>query len=350
MSIEEEKSTFKEEYSKQFKEEQAGKKPKAAKEEKQHTPTYPDTHTYTNDYVSNNIPEMTRTTPSGEYIKKEHIVPGGGKGKYKIDCPLIISVSENTPESLRQITPFDVAMLQCVCSLWENGNTIIYPELLYSQWTNGKRPGKSILEKINDSIKALSSVKIEYDYTPVIKRNNPDFNGTASAKETLLCLRELKIKAGGHTMKAYEIAHEPAILTSARLLNQIITVKREYLTVNDVSHKKVWNDNKAEYEIQKKLLDSEARMSADRALIRDYLLRRIYEYKNYNSKRRKQKREINKIKLETLFTTLEIVSKDSRYNAKEFIIDCMDNFELKGIIKSYETEMSNGLKSITFKL
>ena len=316
-----------------------------------------DTHTYLNTYVANNLSELSQTDENGEYIAPERTVNGGGKGKYNVEYQILISADESLPDWQKSLTPFDVAMLYCACSLWINGVDVIYSDLLYSQWTDGNRLRKDggTRAQIDESLEKMSSISLKYDYAAEFRRKHSTFTGSIEVDGHILELSPATITVGGHEVKAFRVLTEPPILTHAKAVNQIITVKRELLTIQEVSHK----DGK------KKLLSSEVQLTPDRALVRDYLIRRIYEYKNYLKKfktiatgKRKagnndslpQPKHFNKIVLDTMFKELKIFNPTTKTRLKQFVLDCMDYWEMKKLIKGYKTEKSNGLKAIIFDI
>ena len=324
-----------------------------------------DSQTYLNSYVSNNLPQMTKTDESGNYITPKRTVKAGGKGRNKVEYSIIISTDENTPDWAKQLSEFDVAMLSCSCSIWLSGDDIIYPDRLYSQWTNGNRLRKNGLtrEMIADSLTKLSSIRLDYDYTQEIKRKDPSFTGRATVEGHIIELSPVRIKKSGHEIKAFRILTEPPILTHARSLGQIITIKKDLLTINDVRHYQMWDDNKAQHIEKKQLLTSVIHTTPERALVRDYLIKRIQEYKSYiarfttitsgkrkagKDKKKPQPKPYNKILLDTMFTELEITDPSRKSLLKGYVIDCMDNFELKELIKSYSIEKNNGIKAVIF--
>jgi hypothetical protein len=324
-----------------------------------------DSQIYLNSYVSNHLPQMTKTDEKGQYIKPESTANAGGKGRNKVEYSVIISTDENTPQWAKQLSPFDVAMLYCSCSIWLNGNDIIYPDVLYSQWTNGNRLRQNgdTREMIAESLLKLSSIRLDYDYTQEIKRKYPTFTAKATVEGHIIELSPATIEKSGHKIKAFRILTEPPILTHARSLGQIITVKKDLLTINDVHHYQEWDDHQALYIEKKELLTSVTQTTPERALVRDYLIKRIQEYKNYiakfttitsgkrkagEDKKKPQPKPFNKIILETMFTELEITDPSRKSKLKSYVIDCMDNFELKEIIKNYSTEKNNGIKVVIF--
>ncbi len=324
------------------------------------------THTYLNSYVVNNLSQLTKTDEKGNYITPKSTINAGGKGKYKVKYALLIEVDENVSLWAKQLTPFDTAMLSCAASIWVNGGDIIDPDMLYKEWANGNRLKKSGLtrEMISDSILKLSSIRLDYDYTQELKRKYPTFTGKATVEGHIIELSPVRIKKGGHEKTVYRMLCEPPILTHARSVEQIITVNKEvWFTIYDVLHKKEWDDQKGEYIDIKRLLTSEISVSSERLLVRDYLIKRIQEYKSYiarfttitsgkrkagEDKKKPQPKPFNKILLDTMFKELEITDKDKKTRLKTFLIQCLDNYELKGEIKEYTTESSNGIKSITF--
>lgn len=298
-------------------------------------PAYPDSHTLMNTKVVNQLPDMIPTDiipaeNDERRIKCEMVLDAGGTGESSVEYAVILSVSESTPELLQRLDPFDISVLNAACTLWLSGIEYIWAAQIYKELTGGKRPSDTMETDIDKSLKKMQEIRLSYDYTAEIKRKYSEYDGQAKANGHILELLPLTLIQGGHEIDVYQILIEPSVLTHAKSIGQLITIKRELLAIKEV-HVKQLDGGK----LKRQIMNKNVSMNAERCKVRDYLIRRIAIYKEDHKKKPQNRSQPNRIRFDTILNNAEIYDKKQKTRAKDFAVNCMHFFAATGFISDF---------------
>lgn len=245
--------------------------------------------------------------------------------------------TENIKMSGKPYTEYDRQVHDAVCSLWEYGHKehIMTSEMIFREMTRDTKTGHPSPQQVGAvtrSVEKMRRIHVDVDATEEMKIRKATINGepvkSCTFNDTLLSCREIEVKAGGKTVKAYQFGLEPLLLTYARMTNQLATVSGELLAVKEV----IKDESTGKI---KRITDSVIANSEIRIAVKGYLLRRTVVIKN--DKKNKSKKQSNIIKFESLFeeTGIQKDSKTAR-NIKEYCYQVLDYWKGMKFIKDYE--------------
>lgn len=150
-----------------------------------------------------------------------------------------LSTDKKITLSNPNVTPFDMAIIDSVCTLQSFGYEAIYPELI-ARILSGDQKATYISQKrvseIIESLDKLSMIRIRIDYTEEIKAYRKLRRVDEGYLESyLLPLDKIKIKlaSNGKELTGYKLLRTPAIFEYAEKLGQIISVPIELLETQD---------------------------------------------------------------------------------------------------------------------
>lgn len=273
-----------------------------------------------------------------------------GKGTDSPTTTYILATYQETDSikmSGKPYTEYDRQVHDAVCSLWEYGHKehIMTSEMIFRAMTHDtktKCPSPQQIGAVTKSIEKMRHIHVEVDATEEMKIRKVTLNGepvkSCTFNDNLLSCREIEVRAGGKTVKAYQMGLEPLLLTYARMTNQLATVSGELLAIREV----VKDESTGKI---KKITDSVVANSEIRIAVKGYLLRRIKVIENDKKKKKKDetKKQSNIILFDSLFkeTGIQKNSKTAR-NIKEYCYQVFDYWKGMRFIKDYEKRESKG--------
>ena len=224
------------------------------------------------------------------------------------------------------ITAYDRRVYNAVSTLFTNGRITVSLSEIFSVMTGYKRTNatKSQLETIEKSLEKLKSIKVYIDMTEevrhkLIKDKHPlidagilsdqsDRIKRAVIEDNMLHFRKGElISENGKVFKSIQIIAEPALLTYNRAKKTLLTIPMEYIGL-------------------------ESRNATDKTIaFQDYLLMRIFSYKN-------NKMRENKILYETLYRDSgQERPEDSKgfIRDRETVTKMMQEWKDKGLITDF---------------
>ena len=224
------------------------------------------------------------------------------------------------------ITAYDRRVYNAVSTLFTNGRVTVSLSEIFSVMTGYKRTNatKSQLETIERSLEKLKSIKVYIDMTEevrhkIIKDKRPlidagilndqsDRVKRAVIEDNMLHFRKGElISESGKVFKSIQIIAEPALLTYNRAKKTLLTIPMEYIGL-------------------------ESRNATDKTIaFQDYLLMRIFGYKN-------NKMRENKILYETLYRDSgQERPEDSKgfIRDRETVTKMMKEWKDKGLITDF---------------
>jgi len=188
-------------------------------------------------------------------------------------------------------THYDRLIQDSVATLYQAGNEVITDKLIYQTY-NGKATGKNVsqkaLDKVAESIEKAGLIMVEIDYTAEAQARKKDIKDT-TYRGRLLAYEEIKVTTGGETIKGYKILTSPILYRYAQMNGQIYTIPAKVLHTSQI-------------------VDS----TKQNMLIKDFLIKQVEDMKSNSFKNRN-----DIIKLETLYTRLEINEQSTGYRAEK---------------------------------
>lgn len=266
-----------------------------------------------NSLVDNKLMEIEQASKCGKSAAVK--VDKGGKGSIKTIAFLSYD-DENITITGRPLTPFDQTVHNAICSIWEAGNLIFVPEMVYRAM-NGLTDSERIveergtLEPIIESIEAGRFRLFKVDAEEQIKKYYPSVKKAIYENYFLPLEKTTIILKNGETKEAYRFSSAPPLYEYSKNIKQVISVPI-------------------------KLLDSRETLknSPTIAVMREYLIKRISNIKN-------DKASVNNanIKYSTIFANTGIdesnLSYTQRNRKREQIKKILEHFKNQNFIKSY---------------
>ena len=125
-----------------------------------------------------------------------------------------------------KFTPYDREVYDGVITLYEAGNEIVTPSMVYRAM-NGLTETEYIkseaILKIKESIDKSRFIKTVIDYTDEAKMYNHTVDKTTYEGYLLAC-NKITVEAGGTKQEAYKLLDKPILYEYAQISGQIISV------------------------------------------------------------------------------------------------------------------------------
>lgn len=230
-----------------------------------------------------------------------------------------------TTDAGTDLTPYDMMVLDAVCTLAQNGLTIFTPEAISRIMTGNtqKHVSEQKINRIKESIDKMRKITIKMNCTEELNARGIDPSKTIFNIEDTSYLLPIHIRtvtmANGHVKTGYILLEMPILYVYARYIKQIITVP---IT----------------------LLQSEKYNETEEiTLIRNYLIRKIAILKNS-----KNKIKGNTINIQSLLADLGYSQTDYSNWAKKYknlcdiILLIMQDFKEVQYIQDYEKIYKGG--------
>ena len=259
------------------------------------------------------------------------LVISGKKAKKEVLTKVMLYYDENkvTLSGREKFMPYDREVYDSVVSLYEAGNNIITPIMVYRAM-NGLFATEYVkpqaLETVEKSLSKSMFIKITIDYTDEAKLYNKNVEET-KYEGYLLAAEKIKVKINDETKEAYKLYRKPILYEYAQISGQIITVPSKLLQTKDA-----------------------VRGTDEVIVIRGYLLRQIEWIKHDKSNRSENityqgiYEELGILKFNYNETAYKNKTRKIRNNIKAVL----DEWQKQGYIKKYEEyEEKNTIAGVT---
>jgi len=194
------------------------------------------------------------------------LIVSNRNAKKEVTTKVMLNYENKNVQLISQVkfTPYDREVYDGVTSLYEAGNNVILPSMVYRAM-NGLTETEYIkpeaLLKIKESIDKSRFIKTVIDYTDEAKLYNQKIDKTIYEGYLLAC-NKIIVESGGTRQEAYRLLDKPILYEYSQLSGQIISVPINLLNTKDTVY------------------------STDEVIvIRGYLLRQIEWMKNEKSHR-----------------------------------------------------------------
>lgn len=211
----------------------------------------------------------------------------------------------------KRFTPFDRAVHNSVCSIYEAGNVNFTPNQVY-RCMNGLSEGEYVSPQAIGSItRSIDKTRRTYTkviYTDEAKAWKKDIDNCI-VEDHILSAKKITLEAGGNEVTGYKLNSKPILYEYAQVSGQVLTIPTELLNT-------------------KGFLNSTPEVT----IIKEYLIREIEWMKNKHSKRR------NQITLIGVYKELDILNptKEKAKKIRDSISKILDSFKDDKYIKVYE--------------
>ena len=284
---------------------------------KQLTSIVPTKHSLAVNKLANKI-----TEPNIAAIGKTVNLDVGKNCKRKTISTFVLDYSGDTAINRNQpVNEYDMAIIQAAADLWDYGDeshtftaATLYRAMVNA--TESETPSPNQITELIGDARRLSCTRITIDCSEELKKHGCTLDGDTITggriTAALLEFREFEIKAGGHTVTAFEMSRKPFIPSYAAAVKQIETVPAELLDIRDNLGAKVSNSKR-------------------RIAIKNYLMKHIIIMK--------RKGKGNNILYDKMLTSIDytkVFSKDDRKKIREYIYIVLDYWKSKKFIKSYD--------------
>jgi hypothetical protein len=209
-------------------------------------------------FINTKLATVLTNHAGDELFTQEFIVnnaprKANGKTAEKMQCAVQLEQCDITLS--KEISSYDRAVQDAVCTMMENGHRYITSEQLARVFSGNRDSGRGIsrrrMEKLNEAMEKLANVRATIRY-----RN--DRGHEVEVKNYLIPMKSFrKVKSDAYI---YEMMDWPAVYTYAKAHRQVISVPEEIMAI----------------QLKKKDTD-------DVVIIKRYLIRRIELMKNTNN-------------------------------------------------------------------
>lgn len=262
------------------------------------------------------------------------LIVSGKKAKKEVFTKVMLDYDSSHIQlsGREKYTPYDREVHDGVVTLYEAGNELITPAMVYRAMnglTETEFVSEQAIESVANSIDKSMFIKIIIDYTEEAKLYNKNIDKT-QYMGNLLNAGKIKAKIKGKEQEVYKLYRKPILYEYAQISGQIITVPFKLLQTKDA-----------------------VRSTDDVIVIRGYLLRQIEWLKN-----EKASRSLN-ITYRGIYEELEVLKstyEETPYKKKtakirNHVKSILDEWQEQKYIKKYE-EYREGktLKGITITI
>lgn len=246
----------------------------------------PKKHTKPNNKLANKITKNLMNEGTIE------LVINNKKAKKEVTTKVMLNYEDDNVQliSRAKFTAYDREVYDGVTTLYEAGNEIVTPAMIYRAM-NGLTETEYIqpeaLLKIKESIDKSRFIRTVIDYTDEAKLYHQEVDKTIYEGYLLNC-EKINVEAGGKELEAYKLMRKPILYEYAQISGQIISIPINLLNTKDTVNS-----------------------TEDVTIIRGYLLRQIEWMKHERSKR-----DTN-ITYQGIYEELEVYKKDFDKRAYE---------------------------------
>ncbi len=245
----------------------------------------------------------------------------------KIRVPLVVGKIKNKPittfnclsydnEKLKitgkqTFTPYDRAVHNAVCTLYEAGNDVFNAEMVYRAMnglTNSEYISPESIQKVTDSIDKSRSTKLIIDISDEAKARKWDDAKSATMDDMLLSALKVTLNVSGEEKDGYRFNSQPILYRYAQKTKQIISVPIQLLETKSV-----------------------VKNSDTIIIFREYLIRRIEGMKKDN------KLKSNRILFDTIFEDccIDTINRNQLKRYRDYITAILDLWKNETYITNY---------------
>jgi len=190
----------------------------------------PKNHVKPNNKLAN---KMTKDiVDKGEF----NLAVSGRKAKKEVFTKVMLAYDdEHIKLSGQKYTPYDREVYDGVVTLYEAGNSIITPAMVYRAMnglTETDKVSSQAIETVVKSLDKIMFIKITIDYTEEAKLYNKNVEKT-SYMGNLLAAEKITVKINSEEREGYRIYRKPILYEYAQISGQIITVPIKVLQTKD---------------------------------------------------------------------------------------------------------------------
>lgn len=213
----------------------------------------------------------------------------------------------------KNFNPYDRAVHNAICSLWDAGNTSFTPDQVYRSMnglTESEFVSPQSIEAITKSIDKSRGINVKIDYKDEakswLKLKDGDLDEFIK-EDRILPTQKTTVRTRGLTVTAYKLGYKPLLYEYAQISGQVLTIPIELLNV-----KGLLNNTK------------------EVILLREYLIRRIEIMKN-------NKNQSNKIVFSTIYEEMRIPTPTNKKakTIRDDSIKLLDHFKDINYIKNH---------------
>ena len=259
------------------------------------------------------------------------LIVSGKKAKNETTTKVMLYYDENKVKLSggEKYTPYDREVYDGVVSLYEAGNEVITPTMVYRAMnglTETQKISPQAIESVEKSLSKSMFMTIIIDYTDEAKLYNKNVEKT-TYEGYLLAATAMTIKINNKEYKAYKLLDKPILYQYAQVSGQIITVPSKLLQTKDT-----------------------VRSTDEVIVIRGFLLRQIEWLKNTKTRRSEN------ITYRSIYEELEIFKtaldekayENKTRKIRDHIKAILEEWKEQGYIKKYEEyKERNTLAGIT---
>jgi hypothetical protein len=191
----------------------------------------PKNHIKPNNKLAN---KMTKNiVDEGEF----DLVVSGKKAKKEVLTKVMLYYDENKVKlsGREKFMPYDREVYDGIVSLYEAGNELITPTMVYRAMnglTETEKISLQALESVTKSLDKSRFIRINIDYTEEAKLYNKHIEKT-KYEGYLLAAEKITIKISGEEHEGYKLLRKPILYEYAQISGQIITVPSKLLQTKD---------------------------------------------------------------------------------------------------------------------
>jgi ribosomal protein S8 len=259
------------------------------------------------------------------------LIVSGKKTKKEVYTKVMLAYDERYVQlsGREKYTPYDREVYDGVVTLYEAGNDLITPAMVYRAMnglTEREFVSEQAIESVSKSLDKSMFIKITIDYTEEAKLYNKNVEET-HYMGNLLNAGKIFANIKGKKQEAYKLYRKPILYEYAQVSGQIITVPNKLLQTKDA-----------------------VRSTDEVIVIRGYLLRQIEWIKNEKTKRSENiiyKGIYNELEITRDFYD-EIPYKKKTAKVRRHVKSILEEWQEQGYIKKHE-EYKEGqtIKGIT---
>lgn len=209
---------------------------------------------------------------------------------------------------------FDKRVYNAVCSLYEAGNAVLTPSMVYRQM-NGLQGREKVsdasIKRIEQSIDKCRHIKLGIEFSDDLKNYSKADGSVSLLQDALISAEKVIVQIKGQETLGYQLQGKPILYAYVQLYsNQIMSIDTELLNVK--SHVK--------------------RESFNTMLLKEYLIRRIEIIKDVRG------RTSNRILFDRIYEELQIEHPSPKQvrSVREGTEKILLSFKEKGYIKNYD--------------
>lgn len=269
----------------------------------------------TNYIMSNN--KMMNKLANGELQEGSTELLVISKKKKEVVTPISLNYDDENIQIVnkdKRFTPYDRAVHNSICSIFEVGNSTFTPDQIYRCMNGLNNTEKVSPQAIGAVTKSIDKTRRMYTKIEVEKEAKEYGLDKIVMEDHILSARKITLEAGGHEVVGYKFNYsnnsKPIIYEYAQITGQVLSIPSELLNTKDV-----------------------IRSTTEVTIIREYLIRRIEVMK-----RKGNKHQSNKIRFTSIYKEIgqDDPTKQKAQRVRENIEKLLGSFKDNDYIKGYK--------------